>query len=365
VYGELNGKTIRTSLKTRTWSVALAKVEAWQVEPHRHAEEVKREEVAKAESKLPLLSVARDKFLLYCKAERNASDQTIEQYRLTLRLLVNFKGEQTQLKDITMDDVRTIMGQRLELGRTPRTRAKELTNLKMFLSFCEDNDWISKSPARRVKVVIPKTKVTLPFEDDEIERMVNACDEISHGCIALRARTKLRAKALILGMAYTGLRVSDMATLKRSEIRQDGEAPDHVIVKTKSIHWTHFGELAVQALMAIPNEGPYFFWNGKSQLTSATASLRVTCARIGELAGVKGVAKPHRFRATFAKKILEETGDIRILQQLLGHSSVAITEKAYEWKGEKQKANLKKALAKVSYGKRDGTTGQLIEMPQR
>jgi integrase len=116
--------------------------------------------------------------------------------------------------------------------------------------------------------------------------------------------------------------------------------------------------------MALPVEGEYFFWSGpeKSKLSTATGSARRTLYSLQRVTGIS--VHPHRFRDTFAKKVLEETGDIRVLQHLLGHASLQTTETAYRHLGPKHQERLEDALSKVEYAKRDGTTGQVIAFPK-
>jgi integrase/recombinase XerD len=339
VTGTVAGKPVkRQALKTRMWGEAEREIELWQHHP------TKREE--KAVRSIPLEGTIA-KYLTSCKAEKNIQDSTFASYKNTLEHLTKFmlaKGI-TRLSEIKVEHIREFVAERSE--NKPRTRRKELEHVRFLFNYCVENQWIGLNPAKAVKIKVPKGGTTMPFTDPEISTLLSACDKIDNPNKKFVLRARLRAKALILGMCYTGLRISDMITLKRLEVKQDGEVKDHVIIKTKRVLWTQFGELALAALLAVPLEGEYFFWSGKSKLTTATGSARRTFYSLQRATGIK--IHPHRFRDTFALKVLEERGDIRELQFLLGHSSVKTTEEYYAHLGTKHQERLRTALSSISY----------------
>jgi integrase/recombinase XerD len=336
------------------WGEAEREIELWQHHPDRREETAVRS--------IPLEGTMA-KFLISCRAERNIQDSTYVSYKNTLEHLTRFMLDKgiTRIDEIKVDDIRRFIALRGDYST--RTRRKELEHVRSLFNFCVENQWIAVNPAKPVKIKIPKGGATLPLTDEEINTLLT-CDFIDNPNQKFVAHARLRSKALILGMCYTGFRISDMISLKRSELQRNGEVNDHVMVKTKNLVFTRFGELALKALLALPVESQYFLWSGpqQSKLTTATGSARRTLYSLQRTTGID--VHPRRFRATFAKKVLDETGDIRVLQFLLGHSSVNTTEQSYAYLGPKHKVRLGEALAKVEFGKRDGTTGQLITFPQ-
>ncbi len=314
------------------------------------------------------VTAAVEKYLTHCKVESNVAFSTELSYKKTLEHFTNFLqiAGKNHVGEIDVDCIRGYLATRADY--TPRTRRKELEHIRFFLWFCFDNDWIPKNPAtatgkRGVRVKVPTGGASQPFTDDEINTLLDACEQIDNPNKKYVARARLRAQALILGMCYTGFRISDMMSLKRSEVSRDGGVEDHIMVKTKNLVWTRFGELALKALLALPQESEYFLWSGpdKSKLTTATGSARRTLYALQRATKIN--VHPRRFRATFAKKVLDDTGDIRVLQHLLGHTSLKTTEDSYAYLGPKHKERLTDALSQIKYAKRDGTTGQVIEFP--
>ena len=349
VTGWVNGQPIpRKALKSRIWSDAEREVESWQRDPEAQQQR-ERESLA--------ITEAVEKYLANCKAERNVADSTLTSYRKSLQHLGTYLlgVHLGRIGDVTISHVRDFLESRSE--SSPRTRRKELEHVRAFFNYCVDCEWIERNPTRtegrKIHVKVPRGGATQPFTDEEIEVLLDACDKITNANMTWVPRARLRAKALILGMCYTGLRISDIMTLKHSEVRRNGKVTDHVMVKTKNLVFTRFGERALKALFALPDEGEYFFWSGpeKSKLSTATGSARRTLYTLQRITGIS--VHPHRFRDTFAKKVLEETGDIRVLQHLLGHNSLKTTENAYQHLGPQHQRRLEEALAKVKYGTND------------
>jgi site-specific recombinase XerD len=247
---------------------------------------------------------------------------------------------------------------------TPKTRRKELEHIRFLLWFCVSQEWVDTNVAaargegkRAIRVKVPQGGSYQPIDDEQIGLLLHAADTITNNNPKWVRRARLRARAAILVMCFTGLRISDVATLRRDEVRPDGTVKDHVLVKTRRLHWTNLGEAALRALLALPVEGEYFFWSGpkESKLSTATGSLRRTLYSLRDRTGV--AVHPHRFRNSFALKILDTTNDVRTLQQLLGHASLKSTE-AYLHNSTKQDAHLTNTLAKIQYG-------NVIEMKRR
>ena len=119
------------------------------------------------------------------------------------------------IDEIELEDLNAFRGAR---GVSAGTWAKELGTIRHFFRLCLDNQWITRSWAQRVampKNVTPATRE--PYEPNEVARVIAACDRIGRG-----PYERLRARAMMLLLRYTALRISGVATLKRDRIR-DGE----------------------------------------------------------------------------------------------------------------------------------------------
>jgi site-specific recombinase XerD len=265
---------------------------------------------------------------------------------------------------VNTQTIRDFLSTRAEY--TPKTRRKELEHVRFLLWFCVSQGWIENNPAsghgegksKAIRIKVPKGGSYQPFTEEEVERLLQAAETINNNNKRWINRARLRARAMILVMCYSGLRISDVATLRRDEVQPTGLMKDHMLVKTKVLHWTRFGEDTLRALLALPVESEYFFWSGpkESKMTTCCGTMRRTLSSIGKRTSI--AVHPHRFRNTFSLRVMDETNDIRTLQQLLGHQNLSSTQ-AYLHNSTKQDQHLHDTLAKIQPG------GKVIQMPSK
>jgi site-specific recombinase XerD len=217
----------------------------------------------------------------------------------------------------------------------PTTSAKELTILRLFLSFCLERKWITENPAKKIKPPRNiKPKEVIPYEPNEITRMLAACDGIGNSTYE-----RLRARALLLVLRYTGLRISDAATLRKDRI-QNGRIFLHT-KKTGGMVFLPVPKQLEEALNALPpprgaGEHPRcYFWNEISSrrcvLNSADRMLRTVFKR----AGVKG-AHPHKFRHTLATELLARGYTEQDVADILGISPAVVRQHYAKWSQSRQ-----------------------------
>jgi integrase len=204
---------------------------------------------------------------------------------------------------------------------------------------------MTKNPALSVKQVKDESPGALPFEAAEIDAIIRACDSIDKS-----ERNRLRARALVLLLLYSGFRISDAAKFKRRSLNLETHRFLVRTLKTGEHVMFVLGSPAVEALlgMAVENE-EYFFWSGEheSDLETCVKSLRRTLDAIRRKTGIN--VHPHRFRDTFAVRLLEHDVPIRTVSRLLGHKSVITTERYYaHWVKTHQKL-LDQAVAVLDF----------------
>jgi site-specific recombinase XerD len=215
------------------------------------------------------------------------------------------------------------------------TWLKELAILRQFLSFCVDRDWISRNPAKMVRSprnIKPKPRE--PYTPGDVIRIYEACSRLGW-----RSYERLRAKAFILVLRYTALRISDVVKLERSRVRS-GHMLLHTMKNGKPIYLPVPPEMQA-ALDALPvpqgtiGESKHFFWSGQGKLRGAIRSAERTLLRVFQLSEVEG-AHAHRFRHTLATEILAAGGTFEDAATILG-SSPAIIRKYYaQWSIQRQ-----------------------------
>jgi site-specific recombinase XerD len=313
IYGEdAKGKMQRYSLRTRSWTMAqgrLLEIEGGGARP--------KPAVAR-----PLADAVKA-FLDDCRARKLAAS-TLVSYTNTLgHLTAFFPGR--DLTDVNLDALTGFRSARLV---TANTSGKEIQTMRAFFRFCLDRDWIPKNPAKPLKTPKSDLPPTMPFSDEEVERILAACEMIDNNNPREIARARLRARAMVLTMLYAGFRISDAIKLRRAAL--DTKTGQLLIrmMKTGAPLYVRLPQIALDALAALPVESQYFFWSGKSKLSCAVGSARRTIDCVLGHAGVLD-GHPHRFRDTFSVGLLAGGADLRTVQLLLGHTSIKTTEKHY------------------------------------
>jgi site-specific recombinase XerD len=338
-YGIVNGKSFRRSLQTNdgTRAEQIMQVIERGLDPV----------LMQAQPESLSLKMAVDQFLAAGRA-RHLRDSTLESYEKTLdHLADHFPGADIAgIDSIALDRYRT--------GRTiaASTWRKELETLRAFFAWAKERGLVADNPARRLRMPRSEELTTLPLTAEEIERLLIACNQIASDDTAETPYIRKRARALLLTLLYSGLRISDIAALKRAALEKSGHLVLRVL-KTGVRLKVLLRDSAIKALEALPAISPeYFFWTGRGDVRTCIKNMRRTIQRLGAIAKVH--AHPHRFRDTFAVELLTRGADIRTVQKLLGHQSVRTTERHYAHFVAAHQALLDNAASRLDFEGRHG-----------
>jgi site-specific recombinase XerD len=310
--GRLGGKRFRRAVGLSDWARAVKRVERWEEKP---------EEAGSSHA----VKDCVEAYLADCIA-RHLSKNTIHSYMETLR---NFIGlcEQENVQSITEATSDVLSKFREQRAVESTTQRKELQHLRSFYGFLVKREWITENLAKELKPPAYHSKPTMPFEPEEISAIIAACDRIENNDRENAARARVRAKALVMLLLYSGMRISDVIKLKRARLNMDTGQLMIRMMKTKIPLYIRINPAALDALHSIPPTSEYFFWSGRSKLSTAIGNARRTIYILLKLANIKG--HPHRFRDTFAVTLLQNGVDLRTVQLLLGHESIKTTERHY------------------------------------
>lgn len=300
VQGTLHGKWMKKSLGIRNWESAQRLVREWE-----------------AGTKEAVMSVneACDKFYQDAEARGLGSAQ-LGKYRLLIKELKREFGDRI-VSHISVEDLRDL---RASWKLSGVSSSKKLERLKTFFRFCQDAGWIGNNPARLLKPPKIKQKPTLPFSDEDMEKILWACEVYPD---RPRGRRE-QMKAFVLLLRHSGLRIGDAISLTADKVR-DGKLLLYT-AKSGTPVWLPLPPEVVKSLHRVANFGR-FFWSGNGILKSAVADWQRSLKRLFALAGEKGHA--HQFRHTFAVKLLQSGVSLEHVAILLGHSSPAITNRHY------------------------------------
>lgn len=346
IVGWLNGQRYRRSLNLRDWARAEKRLSAIEANPEQ------------ATIAAPTLIACTSLYLADCEA-RKLQESTIKSYRKTMEHLKQFSESSglRLMEDITLSVLTDFRARRTvtKPGKDPvpiagSTSRKELEALRAFFAFAVEHSWIPENYAKKLKPPKECAPPTLPFERTEVDAILAACSKLADDNPGTVERTRARARSLILTLLYSGLSIVDAIRLERRAV--DLSTGKLLLRRTKTGQpvYVRLGDVALQALAALPAESQqYFFWNGTSKLATAVGNARKSISRIATIAGVKN-AHPHRFRDTFSVELLKSGSDLRTVQQLLGHGSIKTTEKHYAPWVESFQRLLDTATARLDFG---------------
>jgi integrase len=347
VHGTLKGKPVRKSLETRALAVADLKAKDMLQNrfpeppaPHDGLHVVR----AEGEGEMMTLESAQGKFL---DAKKGKSAHTRELYETATTHFRRFAEAHSVvlLRQVKPDLIKAYFN---EYGAQwkQRTKIGRLTHLRVWFNYAKEADWIVVSPAAKRFLTFskPKTHARQPFTPEEVTFILAAIERLDE---AIRDR----ARALILLLLYSGMRISDATFIERSAIKRDNIL-DFVVIKTKRpiALPMELNQRAVDALGALPASHVYFFQPDRvddyadarrrlhkgedgfaetlgSRYTEAIRETTALVKQVLTLAGLTGLC--HRFRDTYAVNLLVGGTDIYTVSQALGHSDVKITSSHY------------------------------------
>jgi site-specific recombinase XerD len=155
-------------------------------------------------------------FLEHCQSE-GLQFSTYRKYRNSLNHLEAFcvKRGIDAVRELSMDDLDAFRAGR---GLKPVTASKELQLLRQFCAFCLDRRWAAENAAKRIKPPRNiKPNDVEPFSLGEVGKVIESCGDIGR-----TSYERLRARAMVLALRYTALRIGDVAMLARDRISRDG-----------------------------------------------------------------------------------------------------------------------------------------------
>ena len=239
---------------------------------------------------------------------------TWRKYRTKLKLLVSFCDREgiTELVDVNIDVLEDFHRTRT-IG--PVTWKVELQALRTFFGYCVSHKWTTTNPGKELKA--PKNikpNAVVPYTLQEESQILGACDNFGGGRYQRSAAIyeRLRARAMVLLLRHTALRISDVCTLRKDAISWDQENSTwRALLRTQKSGESVFlpipdGLKLVLDALPLPRNAagdcPHYFWNGHTARRAVVGIAERTLAAVFKQSGVKD-AHTHRFRHTLATRL--------------------------------------------------------------
>lgn len=278
------------------------------------------------------LNTLKDEYLLFCQNQKCLDEKTLKAYKIDL---IQF------LKMINTDLLAEINTNLLEnyicaLHQTykPKTAKRKIASVKAFFHYLEYKDYVSSNPFSKIHikfrepVILPKT---IPLNTVELF-LSTMYNQLSFSKNDYQYKNTLRDIAVIELLFATGMRISELCSLSPVNV--------NLINRTVLI----YGKGSKERIIQIGNEDVYqilckyvqeyqheiertryFFINHLGEPLS-DQSVRRMIRKYTDAAAINLHITPHMFRHTFATALLDADVDIRYIQEMLGHSSINITE---------------------------------------
>lgn len=286
-------------------------------------------------SAAPDVQTEIERWLTYLGAERRMSPKTLEAYRRDVGQFLGFLAEHlggapslAELAGLTPADIRAFMAARRAKGLGNRSLMRALAGARSFARFLERNGKGAVAALNAVRT--PKLARTLPKPLSATAARQVADAELRAG--EARESWVLARDAAVLALLYgSGLRISEALALRRRDwpdgldtITVTGKGNKRRMVPILPQVARLVAEYIAICPFDLPSDGPLFVGARGGPLSPRVVQLAMAGLR-GAL-GLPDSATPHALRHSFATHLLARGGDLRAIQELLGHASLSTTQ---------------------------------------
>jgi integrase/recombinase XerC len=281
----------------------------------------------------PGLAAASEQWLRWLRSEKRVSPHTLDAYRRDAQGFVTFLVDHLgaspglgHLRKLRAADFRAWLARRASRGLDRRSTARALAAVRSLFRYLDREAQVHNPALRTVRT--PKLPQTLPkpLSEPETFELLEAVQ--ANGGTRWIASRNLAVLMLLYG---SGLRIGEALSLKRGDLRQDGM----LVVTGKGLKQRTVPLLpevmeAIRDYVAscprpLASEGPLFLAQRGAALNART--IQALLQKLRPLLNLPETATPHALRHSFATHLLAASGDLRGIQELLGHASLSTTQR--------------------------------------
>ena len=254
------------------------------------------------------------KSFIAAKRVEGCSEKTVRYYDSTIRNVLNSIGKDVKL--VTTDDLRLYLDEYQRKSSAGKVTIDNIRRiLSSFFSWLEDEDYIAKSPVRRIHKVKTCKTVKETYTDEALELMRDSSES-------------LRDLAIIDLLASTGMRVGELVRLNRGDI--DFEGRECVVLgkgnKQRKVYFDARTKIHLQSyLVSRTDQNEALFVSLQMPFNRLQISgVEIRLRNLGRKLNINKV-HPHKFRRTMATVAIDKGMPIEQVQQLLGHQNIDTT----------------------------------------
>ena len=267
----------------------------------------------------------RENFLHHLETEKRFSANTVASYRRDLESLEKYCLDQkiTVWRNLKTHHLRTYTAKIFSRGLGPRSIQRRLSGIRSFMNYLLREGLIKSNPASGI--ITPKAPKRLPnvLDVDQINQLLN---------IRETSPTSLRDKAILELLYSSGLRLSELVNLNPIDLNLKDKSL-MVMGKGGKTRLVPIGQKAIEAVnqwldvrskLAKTDEEALFVGTKGERMGQRAIQARIT--HWGKKNGIQQGVYPHLLRHSFATHLLEASGDLRAVQELLGHKDISSTQ---------------------------------------
>jgi len=275
-------------------------------------------------------------FLSHCKNEKKLSHKTLKAYESDLKQFQFFLQCELGLTDLTKVQKEHLKKYLSHLSRfAPKTIKRKVATLKVFYAFLEFEEILEETPFRKIKAKIKVSKkIPTVLTIDEIRRILTSLYKLlRQSKINTHTRNALLRDVAVIELLFaTGIRVSELCFLKKENfgfeycsVKILGKGNKERIIPITNPSTKNALRAYNDANQHKIQNAGFFFVNRLGNRLSEQ-SVRFLVKKIRKELEIQKNITPHIFRHTFATLLLDANINIRFIQELLGHSSINITQ---------------------------------------
>ena len=267
-----------------------------------------------------------DNYYNYITIERNLSQNSVESYLRDLNQFARFNNNKDPLT-IKRKDILKFIDHINEYNISARSQARILSSIRSFYNFLIFENKIKDDPCEHIHTPKIGTKIPIALSVEEVDRIINSIDlSKDHG---------ERNRAIIECLYSCGLRVSELVSLKISNIEYDDNIikvigkgnKQRIIPLSKTLKKYLQNYIQYIRSKQKPNKEniDIVFLNRRNKQMSRVMIFNIIKQQTN-LAGIKKNVSPHTLRHSFATHLVEGGADLRVVQEMLGHANITTTE---------------------------------------
>ena len=280
------------------------------------------------------------KWLIWLISEKHSSNKTIDAYLADLRVFFSFLTDHLGdyanievLEKLSLQDFRSFLAMRKSTGLSARSMARNLSALRSFFRYLEKNGILCNSDIKNIRSPKIGHSIPKPLSPDMSKKLIDQVKNVPRGKPSEDDDwVDARDMAILILLYGCGLRISEALNLNGKDLYAIKSGVMSIIGKGNKTRLVPILPVAVDSIKYYQSICPYvsdatdpLFYGVRGKRVGARAIQKKT-EKLRYLLGLPESVTPHALRHSFATHLLTAGGDLRTIQELLGHASLSSTQ---------------------------------------